>query len=358
MSMKKNYFALLAMTLLLPSALAMEPSFSMEESDPPTAILRQSLSAGQCGEEAFYTYDEATGHLHISGTGQVIGGSFVVLGAVETLTIDSGITGIGDYAFYFLAAVEEISIPHTVTSIGEGAFSQCRSLKSLFLPVSVRHFGRNALVDTGATVYAFPDSVAGQYAKDNGNFVAVDTVPDWALYNNPSLSLPDWAIPFVEAVSPAIIPDITPYNYNIPSTRGEIAQFLYNMSGNGVIFTPNLSMKDIGGYETAIAWCQEKGIMEGVSANSFGTNSPVTREQFALILEKTAQVLGKTTEHPTLSVLDSFLDKGEISFWAESAMAWAVSNGLMKGHEMKLNPSNGISRVEVAVMLSNFQEES
>lgn len=347
--MKKLIFPLLATSLLL--SLAM-PSLAL--ANPPTEIQQQTLSTGKCGDDAYYTYHEATGHLDITGTGQVTGGSFVVLGAVETLSISSGITSIGDYAFYFLAAVQEISIPHTVTSIGEGAFSQCRSLKSLFLPVSVTEFSRNALVDTGATVYAFPDSAAGRYALDNGNFVAVDAVPDWAMYNNPTPAFPDWSLPFVDYVSPAIIPDITSYNYNIATTRGEIAQFLYHMAGNGAILSPSTAMEDVGDYATAIAWCQAYGVMEGLSATRFGTNSQVTREQFALILENTAQVLDKTTQSANLSALDSFLDKEEISFWGESAMAWAVTNGLMSGNEGKLNPGGAISRVEVAVMLYNF----
>lgn len=313
-------------------------------------------SAGKCGEDAYYTYDSNTGHLSITGTGEVEGGNFVVLGIVETLSLAPGITSIGDYAFYFLAAVEEISIPHTVTDIGQGAFAECRSLQSLFLPRSLVEMKSNALAGVPATIYAFADSYGGVVAEESGLYTWVKEVPEWAQYNNPVVEISPWASPFVDYVAEEIMPDISSYNYKETSSRGLIAQSMYNMCGQGETGLSLLGLTDLGVYREAIAWCQHYGIMEGYSANTFGTEQPVTREQFALILQKTAEVLGKPSLFWDNSSLEGYDDQETISSWARNAMAWAVTQGLMEGNDNLLHPTGEISRVEVAVMLYQFNQ--
>ncbi len=350
--MKHHLLALMAsLTLLAP--LPTVETHAMMSLFPSHDI---SLSSGKCGENAFYTYDETTGHLDITGTGEITGGNFVVLGAVETMTISVGITSIGDHAFYFLAAVEEISLPYTLTHIGHGAFAECRSLQSLFLPSSLVEIKANALTGVPASLYAFEGTYSGDFALETGLYEFVTEVPPWAEYNNPTVEVPAWASPFVDFVAEDIMPDISPNNFDQSSTRGLIAQSIYNMCGEGVVESPLFQMTDLGSYGVAIAWCQQNGLMEGESDNIFGTENTVTREQFALILQKTGAFLEKNQGHTIEdTILQDYEDQGEISSWARDAMAWAVGSGMMGGNDNKLNPKGEISRVEVAVMLYNFQ---
>lgn len=324
------------------------------QAEPLLPLEQSTLSSGKCGENAFYTYDATTSHLSITGTGEVEGGNFVVLGIVETLSLAPGITSIGDYAFYFLAAVEQISIPHTVTHIGQGAFAECRSLKSLFLPRSVVDVKSSALTGVPGTVYAFEDSYGGQVAQNSGKYTWVTEIPSWAQYNNPVIEIPAWASLYVDFVAEEIMTDISPYNYKESASRGLIAQSMYQMCGEGETNLPLGSLLDTGDYGDAIAWCHQRGIMEGFNETTFGTEQAVTREQFALILQKTAQVLEKSAVSWEDSALMGYDDQENISSWARNAMAWAVTHGLMEGSDNALNPRGEISRVEVAVMLYNF----
>lgn len=171
--------------------------------------------------------------------------------------------------------------------------------------------------------------------------------------NNPEY--PDWAKTYIEFVADDIMPDISVLNYNSPSSRGLIAQTLYNMCGNGATPTTTSQFTDVGAeYATAVAWCNENQLMNGESEDFFGAYKNVEREQFALVLNKLASLQGLTTSNSTTSVLDPFLDGTQVSSWAKTYMAWAVTNKMMQGSDNKLNPKGEITRAEVAVMLYNF----
>jgi len=60
---------------------------------------------------------------------------------IKTVTIDDGITGIGNYAFKSCYNMKEITIPTTVTRIGDYAFGSCSSLKEITIPDSVTEIG-------------------------------------------------------------------------------------------------------------------------------------------------------------------------------------------------------------------------
>lgn len=93
-------------------------------------------ASGQCGENAFYTYNEATGELVISGEGVICHNSYSECfdgWEIRKVTIEEGITGIGHFAFRE-TDISEIVIPDSVKSLGLGVFMQCKSLEKVILP--------------------------------------------------------------------------------------------------------------------------------------------------------------------------------------------------------------------------------
>ena len=66
------------------------------------------------------------------------------IGAGGAVTIPSGVTSIGDYAFLYCEGLTSVTIPSSVTSIGDRAFRDCIRLTSVTIPSSVTSIGGSA----------------------------------------------------------------------------------------------------------------------------------------------------------------------------------------------------------------------
>nr|WP_325195724.1 leucine-rich repeat protein [uncultured Oscillibacter sp.] len=148
---------------------------------PVTAAAATIEDSGYCGGEGDgtnlrWTLD-SDGLLTISGVGemdQYLYSSTVAVSShfapwysddasankVIRVKIDSGVTSIGDYAFFKCSNLMGITIPESVQSIGKYAFYGCKALKSISLPDGIKSigdcmfYGCNNLAD-----FRLPDSV-------------------------------------------------------------------------------------------------------------------------------------------------------------------------------------------------------
>ena len=76
------------------------------------------------------------------------------------VVLDSGITHIGNCAFYFCDKVNSVTIPDTVTTIGSSAFTYCKNLSDVIIPNSVSAIGSSAFSNCDSlTTIIIPDSV-------------------------------------------------------------------------------------------------------------------------------------------------------------------------------------------------------
>ena len=86
---------------------------------------------------------------------------------IKKFSVPSGVTSIGDGAFYDFDSLERVVIPESVTSIGKGAFRDCNNLTSIEIPDGVTSIGKEAFRDCdNLTSIKIPDSVTtiGEYA--------------------------------------------------------------------------------------------------------------------------------------------------------------------------------------------------
>ena len=89
--------------------------------------------SGKCGKSIKYSIDVSSGVLELSGSGAMYNYSYAsgkqapwygLKNKITSVKIGSGITSIGNYAFYNLTSVSgEVYIPNSVKTIGSGAFS-------------------------------------------------------------------------------------------------------------------------------------------------------------------------------------------------------------------------------------------
>lgn len=269
--------------------------------------------------------------------------------------------------FYNCSSLAKVVIPSTTEGFGSIPLAGTVGRKFLFAgcPNNLAIYGyEGTYAETYAENFQHTFVSLGDVSKENTNPTYTPLVepadPEQPVIEIPDVSPPDipgvpeWAMVYAQFVASKIMPDISGYNYNTPATRGTIASSLYNMCADGGTATSTHGFTDVGDYGTAISWCYANTVMSGNSATLFGTEDNVTREQFALILQKASDVLSMESKAANEVVLVSYGDEASISSWARTGTAWAVSNGLMSGNNNNLNPQGNITRAEVAVMLYNF----
>ena len=154
------------------------------------------------------------------------------------------------------------------------------------------------------------------------------------------------------------------------SNRSSVAVALYVLAGKpatdgSIIFT------DIKGKLNAAAaeWAVENGIMEAADGRFNGQKS-VSRQEMAVILYNFAGSYMNYVVDQSAD-LSTFSDAESIAESAETAVSWAVANGLLKGVKCtsrvrqgekryqwvtvtKLNPTSNLTYVDLTVMLKRF----
>ena len=87
-------------------------------------------------------------------------GAFRNCSGLTSVNIPAGVTEINGSTFYGCSSLASVSLPEGLTSIGSGAFSGCSSLDTVVLPSSVTTLGSNAFYDcTGLTTVNIPAGV-------------------------------------------------------------------------------------------------------------------------------------------------------------------------------------------------------
>ena len=117
----------------------------------PAAFAAQS---GTCGADAYWSFDEKSGTLTVTGTGAVQDYRDVdtilerpwesLRTKIRHLVIGEGITRVGHEAFSSFDNLETLSLPSTLEEIGNFTFTFAPKLKELELPEGLRGIGQQA----------------------------------------------------------------------------------------------------------------------------------------------------------------------------------------------------------------------
>lgn len=105
-------------------------------------------------------------------------------------------------------------------------------------------------------------------------------------------------------------------------------------------------------YYKEVMTAEYFGIISADAKNRYYPDRPITRQELALIIFKTLEVVGKPLNGYDNSVLEKFRDKDLISPYALSSMASLVGDGIMSGISTSaIAPMNSATRAEAAVFI-------
>ncbi|MDO4443742.1 MAG: S-layer homology domain-containing protein [Slackia sp.] len=150
--------------------------------------------------------------------------------------------------------------------------------------------------------------------------------------------------------------------------RGDVCVILARMGGvkldidNGGVFTAyETGFGDVDAssyYAQAIKWAAEAGVVQGYAdGENFGPEDQVTREQFATMLYRYAEMSGTDVSADVDAELAKYSDGAAVTEFAREAIAWASEDGIMQGigDTGVMAPQDNVTRAQVAKMAVTYQ---
>lgn len=159
-------------------------------------LLQAAQTSGSCGDNLRWNYNSSTKTLSIIGTGPMTNYSlssyegnglapwYSYIDEISMIELPSGITSIGDYAFFQCRQLKSVTIPGSVTCIGNYAFKSCGNLNSLILSNGIVNIGDEAFCMCNSLLsVSIPSSIESisTSAFDLCNALKTIVIPDKAI---------------------------------------------------------------------------------------------------------------------------------------------------------------------------------
>lgn len=142
-------------------------------------------------------------------------------------------------------------------------------------------------------------------------------------------------------------------------TRAQLATILYRAAGSPDVAGLSNPFTDVAEgiwYTNAITWAVNAGVVKGMTETEFAPDALITREQIVTMFYRYAEAVAPATD-----ALASYPDVEKVSPWAEDAMNWAVTTGVINGvsevdGKTYLAPLSSTTRAQAATILHRFLE--
>ena len=142
-----------------------------------------------------------------------------------------------------------------------------------------------------------------------------------------------------------------------PADRATVVTALWKLAGAPKRHKPqfeDVQAKDASA--AAIGWAQDMELVTGYEGK-FRPGDPITREEFAAMLYRYAQMLGLGFTGDFILVLH-YNDRAQVALWAFEAVGWLSAAEVVHGDEaLNFNPKANITRGELAAMLQRFENK-
>jgi hypothetical protein len=158
------------------------------------------------------------------------------------------------------------------------------------------------------------------------------------------------------------------YGPELDITRADVCVILARMAGVDLAqytaVTTTDAFSDVASvqyYATSVAWAKSAGITTGYGDGTFRPTQSITREEFATMLYRYANLRenGAAVATDVETELAQYVDGAEVCDYAKNAIAWASENKIMNGYgdTKVLGSENNVTRAEVAKMVVTYQPD-
>lgn len=147
------------------------------------------------------------------------------------------------------------------------------------------------------------------------------------------------------------------FSPNSSMTRAMLVTVLYRAAGSpqSAVTCHFTDLEEGAYYYDAVVWANAQGVVNGVSAERFAPDQPVSRQQIAAILHRYASVMDSGVTAPEGASLDYYTDAKQVDAYAKEGMLWATANGIINGTSSgTLSPLSNATRAQVVVMLHRY----
>ena len=205
-----------------------------------------------------------------------------------------------------------------------------------------------------ASVLVIVPRDSSEVKPENPDIPVIDNNPD-----KPS----EWAVdPINQAKALNLLPDWLLYNYRNPITREEFCDLIYQLIPARTGKTTDQLRAEMGIVGSAysqyhfsdtskysILQAAALGIVDGYTDGTFRPSNPLTREQAATMLQRTANLLGTVQKTQELT----FADASSISSWAAESVDFVTSCGIMNGKGTGFDPQGTYTREQAFITMLN-----
>ena len=251
--------------------------------------------------------------------------------------MDRGLEGVGliGETTFSSAVINAVELQEMgMTLVGEpasGSVDHFGAVRSAQLPNSGLRLGVSSkYIDLGELL----DADAGRGVEPLEPDVTVaQTMADTLAGRDTAV---EWLLSHPQRLEPRAYPEA-------PLTRGRLAALLWQAAGcpeaEGGAFSDALGIE---WFLPALRWARESGAASGTGEGAFEAARPVTRQEAAVLLLRTAELLGLEPGQPGTPPED----EAQAAPWAREAVRWVCSDGLMETEQGRFRPEEGLTRQE------------
>lgn len=139
------------------------------------------------------------------------------------------------------------------------------------------------------------------------------------------------------------------FGVNDHVTRAQLAAIFHRAAGTPTASGTSRFSDAVAGayYINALSWAENAGLIAGYPDGWFGVDDPVTRQQVATILWRWAGSPAAAAEN--------YADENTISAYAQTAVDWSRSNGIIAARsDGRFAPNGSATRGEIVSALYNY----